>query len=93
MNQNEQKLNLSVVIVAGLLLISSVTLPVEHNACKRALISLEQTGLATGEDREKVWKVLHAAAFPYLAGVSQRLRTFLFFVVMITLAQGFLPPG
>jgi Zn-dependent membrane protease YugP len=50
-------------MMAGLLLFSSVTLPVEHNASKRASNSLQDSRQATGRDCEKVWTVLHAAAF------------------------------
>lgn len=80
---------LSGIIMAGMLLFSLVTLPVERNASRRALDSLEQRGLAAGEGRAQTHQVLNAAALTYLANVSQRLGTFLFFVVMVGLAQGF----
>lgn len=80
---------LSGIIMAGMLLFSLVTLPVERNASRRALDSLEQTGLTVGDERDQVQQVLNAAALTYLASVSQQLGTFMFFVLMVGLAQGF----
>lgn len=79
---------LSAVILAALVIFSLVTLPVERNASDRALVSLEQTGLAEAVEREGVRQVLRAAAFTYLAGVGQRLATFLFFAVVIGMSRG-----
>jgi uncharacterized protein len=79
-------------IMAAMLILSLVTLPVERNASERALKSLEQIGLAVGEESSAVRRVLRAAAFTYLAGVAQQLGRFLFFVLLIAMAKGFSPP-
>jgi hypothetical protein len=79
---------LSALILAALVIFSVVTLPVERNASDRALASLEQTGLAQAEEREGVRQVLRAAAFTYLAGLGQRLATFLLFVMVIGMSRG-----
>ncbi len=83
---------LSALIMAGMVVFSLVTLPVEKNASDRALASLEMTGLAAGEEREGVKKVLRAAAFTYLAGFAQRFGRFLFYVLVIAMAKGFTSP-
>lgn len=79
---------LSGAILAGMLLFSVVTLPVERNASDRALRSLEETGLAVAEERKGVRIVLRAASFTYLTNVVQRLGSFLFLVVMVAAARG-----
>jgi Zn-dependent membrane protease YugP len=76
------------VLLAGLTLFALVTLPVERNASERALVSLQQTGLTETEETEGARRVLRAAALTYLAGLGQRLGTFLFFVVVIAAALG-----
>jgi len=58
----------------------------------RALKSLEQTGLAVGDESVGARRVLRAAVFTYLAGVSQQLGRFLFFVLLVAMAKGFSPP-
>lgn len=83
-------MGLSGFIMAAMVVFSLVMLPVERNASDRALQSLEKTGLSDGQERDGVKRVLRAAAFTYLAGVAQRLGSFLFFVVMIAAAKGFL---
>ena len=76
------------VMLAGLILFSLVTLPVERNASNRALESLTQAQLAATGEIQEVRQVLRAAAFTYLAGVGQRLGTFLFFVIAVAAARG-----
>jgi len=76
------------VMLAGLALFSLVTLPVERNASDRALAALQAMGLAATEEIAGVRRVLRAAAFTYLAGVAQRLGTFLFFAIAVLAARG-----
>lgn len=75
-------------LLAGMVLFALVTLPVERNASDRALASLQGLGLAVGEELTGARRVLRAAAFTYLAALSQRLGTFLFFVILVVLARG-----
>jgi uncharacterized protein len=82
----------SALIMAGMVVFSLVTLPVERNASERALASLEMTGLAVGEEREGVRQVLRAAAYTYLAGFTQRIGRFLFYVLLVATAKGFTIP-
>ncbi len=75
------------VMLAALTLFGLVTLPVEYNASRRALASLEDTGLAVGSEADGARRVLRAATFTYLAGLARQLASFLFFVFVILAAQ------
>ena len=50
-----------------------VTLPVEFNASKRALVCIEQYGIVTNEERKLSAKVLNAAAFTYVAAAASSI--------------------
>lgn len=76
------------VMLAGLVLFALVSLPVERNASDRALVSLQQTGLAEAGELEGARQVLRAAACTYLAALGQRLGSFLFFVIVVAAALG-----
>ena len=58
-----------------------VTLPTEFNASKRALVTIDETGLLRGEEYTEAKKVLTAAALTYVAALAvslaQLLRLFL----------------
>ena len=60
-----------------------ITLPVEFNASKRALVCIEQYGIVTEDERKLSAKVLRAAAFTYVAAAAssilQLLRLMLLF--------------
>ncbi len=47
-----------------------ITLPVEFNASRRALVKMEQYGLVTSAEKEGSRKVLTAAAFTYVAAAA-----------------------
>lgn len=82
-------LNYSSLITAGILFfaLSTVfqllTLPVELNASKRAILALEGTGLLGSEELPMARKTLNAAAMTYIAAlatsVAQLLRLLLIF--------------
>lgn len=75
---------LSCVYMAGLVVFSAVTLPVELQASRRALVLLELTGIARGEELREIREVLRAAALTYAAGIAQQLGIFL--AVLLTAA-------
>ena len=58
-----------------------VTLPVEFDASRRALVVLEQSGLLTSEEMPGARKVLNAAALTYVAGFLAALGQLLYFVL------------
>lgn len=79
----------SYLVQAGILLFTIVvifqlvTLPVEFNASRRAMIALEQNEILETEERKGAGKVLKAAALTYVAGAAaailQLLRLLLLF--------------
>lgn len=81
-------MTLAGVFMLGMLVFTIVTLPVERDASNRALASLKRAGLIIDEESKPVRSVLNSAAMTYLAGVGQRLGSFLIFVVVILIAQG-----
>ncbi|MCI8634099.1 MAG: zinc metallopeptidase [Eubacterium sp.] len=60
-----------------------VTLPVEFNASRRAMVILRDTGILNSQELKKTGKVLRAAALTYVAGAAaailQLFRLFLLF--------------
>ena len=71
-------LRLGVFLLAGMLVFQLATLPVEFNASRRALRSLERLGLSDPEQRAGVRKVLNAAALTYLAAAVSTVAYFAF---------------
>jgi Zn-dependent membrane protease YugP len=67
-----------VILFAGIVLFQIVTLPVEFNASKRALVNLEGFNMLSNEEMVGAKKMLRAAAFTYVAAtlvaISQLLR-------------------
>jgi Zn-dependent membrane protease YugP len=70
------------VLFAAIVLFQLVTLPVEFDASKRALVALEGQGLLVGDEVLGARKVLNAAALTYVAGFVAALgQLFYFFLV------------
>lgn len=65
-----------------------VTLPVEFDASKRALVNLETMGLVGPEDIQDSKKMLNAAAFTYVAAFLATILTILRFVLMALGSSG-----
>jgi Zn-dependent membrane protease YugP len=70
--------------MAGLVLFSIVTLPVELQASRRAVSLLQQTGIARADELREIRQVLRAAACTYATGIAQQLGIFL--AVLLTAA-------
>lgn len=60
---------IGIVLEIVILIFQLVTLPVEINASKRALIELKRLNLVTEDEADSAKKVLKAAAFTYVASV------------------------
>ena len=60
---------LGIALVALGLIFQLVTLPVEFDASKRALIELKKLGLVTNDELDGAKKMLTSAALTYVAGV------------------------
>lgn len=75
------------VMILGLALFSVmvvfqlVTLPVEFDASRRAMLAISQGGLAQGQELVGARKVLSAAALTYVAAAISSLMTLLYFLM------------
>ena len=66
------------ILLYGLVaLFQLVTLPVEFNASRRALQTIESTGMLAGEEYKGARKVLTAAALTYVAALAVSLANLL----------------
>lgn len=59
-----------------------ITLPVEFDASRRALASIEQTGILTDEERRGARKTLTAAALTYVAATATALAQLLRLLIL-----------
>ena len=77
-------------ILIGLLLFAStfifqlITLPVEFNATRRALVAIKESNLLYGEEYDGAKKVLTAAALTYVAAMVQSFLTLLYYIIRFT---------
>jgi Zn-dependent membrane protease YugP len=73
---------IGLVLFAAIVLFQLVTLPVEFDASKRALVALEGQGLLVGDEIVGARKVLNAAALTYVAGFVAALGQLLYFFLI-----------
>ncbi|HIY34558.1 MAG TPA: zinc metallopeptidase [Candidatus Eubacterium faecigallinarum] len=66
-----------IILYAAVAFFQLVTLPVEFNASKRALQTIETNGFLEGEEYNGAKKVLTAAALTYVAALASALATLL----------------
>ena len=64
-------------------LFAIVTLPVEFDASRRALVMLQSNNLLTTQELRGAKKVLDAAALTYVAAAAQALTTLLYYVTLM----------
>lgn len=69
-----------VVMFAFFTLFTLVTLPVEFDASRRAVLALQQAGIVTAAESEDTWRVLRAAAMTYVAGAIAAISQLLYFL-------------
>ncbi|MEJ5310379.1 MAG: zinc metallopeptidase [Anaerolineae bacterium] len=82
--QLEPLARLGVFFVAGAVVFSLLTLPVELNASRRAMQLLEQGGILTDEVAlEGARQMLSAAALTYVAALAQALSTMLYYISLL----------
>jgi uncharacterized protein len=60
--------NIGLILFAAIVLFQLVTLPVEFDASRRALVALQSQGLLADDEVPGARKVLNAAALTYIAG-------------------------
>lgn len=73
---------LGIWVFALAVLFQIVTLPVEFNASRRALVCLEEYGMVTGGEKEQSAKVLRAAAYTYVAAAASAILQLLRLVML-----------
>ena len=83
-----QSANIFIYIAVGLYSLATlfqlITLPVEFDASRRAMVSLEATGLYGQDELAGASKVLRAAALTYVAALISSLLSLLRFVLIAT---------
>jgi hypothetical protein len=77
-------LGIAILGYAAVFLFTLVTLPVEFNASKRAMLVLADQGILTREELPEAKAVLDAAALTYVASAVQVLLTLLYLVSLFT---------
>ncbi len=65
--------NIGIIFFALATFFQVITLPVEFNASKRALVTLENSGILSQEENKMAKKVLSAAAMTYVAALAVSL--------------------
>lgn len=63
-------LDIGIFLFAGAVLFQLITLPVEFNASRRAIVAIKESGLLCDEEIFGVKKVLRAAAMTYVASAA-----------------------
>jgi hypothetical protein len=74
--------NVGLVLFAAIVLFQLVTLPVEFDASKRALASLESQNLLAADEMTGAKAVLNAAALTYVAGFVAALGQLVYFFAL-----------
>lgn len=82
LGSNQFLCNIGIWVFALAVLFQIVTLPVEFNASKRALVCIEQYGIVTSQERQKSAKVLRAAAYTYVAAAAASILQLLRLIML-----------
>ena len=77
-------IEIGIILLLSMLVFQLITLPVEFNASKRALIQLEDLNLIDKEEKKSTQKMLSAAAFTYVAALLSTLLEILRYVLIFT---------
>jgi Zn-dependent membrane protease YugP len=75
-------MDICILLFTGAVLFQLITLPVEFNASKRALLQLETGGFLRNEEVGSARKVLSAAALTYVAATAAALLTLLRLILL-----------
>lgn len=73
---------LGILLFAGVVLFQLITLPVEFDASRRAMVQMEKLGIATTGDVSGSRQVLNAAAMTYVAAAASSVAYLLHYVLM-----------
>lgn len=75
-------IEIGIILLLSMLVFQLITLPVEFNASKRALIQLEDLNLIDKEEKKSAQKMLSAAAFTYVAALLSTLLEILRYILI-----------
>lgn len=78
---------IGVILFAASTLFSVITLPVEFDASRRALIWLENSGVARGLDHEKAKNALKWAAMTYVVAAVASIGQLIYFIFRLLAAR------
>jgi Zn-dependent membrane protease YugP len=76
-------------LIAGIILFATttafsfITLPVEINASKRALVWLSSTGLTNSRNHSQAEDALRSAAYTYVVAALSSLATLVYYVMIL----------
>lgn len=73
-----------IILFSAVVLFHVVTLPVEYNASRRAVVQLSEAGIIGGDEVPMVQKVLGAAALTYLAATLSAVANLLYYLMIFT---------
>jgi len=73
-------LQIGIVLFSAAVVFQVITLPVEFDASRRALVQLRQLGLVTDRDSAGARSVLSAAAMTYIAAAATSIAYLLYFI-------------
>ncbi len=82
LGSNPVLVNIGIWVFSLAVLFQVVTLPVEFDASRRALVCIEQYGIVTSDERKKSAKVLRAAAYTYVAAAAASILQLLRLVML-----------
>lgn len=82
LGSNPILVNIGIWVFSLAILFQIVTLPVEFDASKRALVCIEQYGIVTSDERKKSAKVLKAAAYTYVAAAAASILQLLRLIML-----------
>lgn len=75
-------MNIGILLFGLVAVFQLITLPVEFNASRRALATIEERGLLTEDEARGAKKVLSAAALTYVAALASTLAQLLRLVII-----------
>jgi len=73
-----------IILFAFTTIFSFITLPVEVNASRRALVWLENTGITSSMNHDKAQDALKWAAYTYVVAALGSLATLLYYIMIFT---------
>ncbi|MEA4924364.1 MAG: zinc metallopeptidase [Syntrophomonadaceae bacterium] len=82
--QNTNLIMIGIILFSAVVVFHIVTLPVELNASRRAVLQLADSGLISSDEVPMVKRVLGAAAFTYLAATLVAIANLLYYILIFT---------